>query len=340
MPFLDQHFYIDAGVSLPQDFGDSSYRDRDLKTPIRTSTEVTKLIESAENLTSWLDEISMADESGRFQENIKDRAIKLEEKDMIISVENINPAATLTESDIKALETTTTNMTDELKVNIQHVAEANELRPKMKRNSCVFSSEVRRETSKSNFALKRRSLNISNSESKIPVPSRTNSFSFEDKSKSYSDHALDGGKIIRFVRHAKSSINLRTNKCNMSDENFQKSDDCKAACRDISRIPAFGNSKPVNSPQVESTDFMKSRIRRRFSSTHKLEIGDKAPISFQRFSANDVSLAENLTVVQSNLETMASLYCGETTSRYSKNASAKPVENKVKTSGLPVSVRK
>ncbi|ENN76692.1 hypothetical protein YQE_06757, partial [Dendroctonus ponderosae] len=137
MPFLDQHFYTDAGVALPQDFGDSSYRDRDLKTPIRTSTEVTKLIESAENLTSWLDEISMADEAGRFQENIEARAIKLEEKDMIISVENINPAETLTENDIKALATTTTNMTDELKVNIQHVAEAaKELKPKMKRNSC------------------------------------------------------------------------------------------------------------------------------------------------------------------------------------------------------------
>ncbi|KAH1003705.1 hypothetical protein HUJ04_003578 [Dendroctonus ponderosae] len=352
MPFLDQHFYTDAGVALPQDFGDSSYRDRDLKTPIRTSTEVTKLIESAENLTSWLDEISMADEAGRFQENIEARAIKLEEKDMIISVENINPAETLTENDIKALATTTTNMTDELKVNIQHVAEAaKELKPKMKRNSCVFSSEIRRsETSKSSFALKRRSLNISNSESKIPIPSRTNSFSFEDKSKSFSDHSLDAhstgdrGKISRFVRHTKSSMNLRTNvsdKCNNSEGSLQKSDDCKAACRDISRIPAFANSKFVNSAEVESTDYMKSRIRRRFSSTHKLEMGDKAPICFKRFSANDLSLGESLTgLVQTNVKTIANIYCEGTTSRCSKNASFKPVENKEKNSGLPVAVRK
>ncbi|XP_050303781.1 serine/threonine-protein phosphatase 4 regulatory subunit 4-like isoform X2 [Anthonomus grandis grandis] len=255
MPFLDQHFYIDAGVSLPQEFVSLlSQKERDLKSPIKTSVEVSKLIESAENLTSWLDEISFTDNKPSFREN-RDKNIKLEPQDMVISVENVNPAETLTENDVKALQTTTTNMTDDLKVNIQSV----DINPRYKRNSCIFTSELRRSiVSKSDSSLKRRSLHLPNVESKIPI-----SRSY----KAVSEQALDLKKINRTSRLSKSAINLKEKKSRDTTNSSSE---------------ALSNSRI---PSKVKKDYVADNIRR-YSTSDKTT----KPYCFKRYSASDTNL--------------------------------------------------
>lgn len=145
MPFLDQHFYTDAGVVLPPD------------PVLKTSLEVKKLINSAENLTTWLDQISLDDLS---------KKIELQPADLVVSVENVKRE--MTDSDVKALEGMS-NMTDDVKTTI---------RSRPKRRSCVFSTELRVSASSS---VKRRSLNMT--DSKIPV----SKLAVQGKSKSFSN---------------------------------------------------------------------------------------------------------------------------------------------------------
>ncbi|XP_066151407.1 serine/threonine-protein phosphatase 4 regulatory subunit 4-like [Euwallacea fornicatus] len=205
MPFLDQHFYIDAGVALPQDFG-VAFPDKDVKSPLKTSLEVKKLINSAENLTTWLDQVSVHDEVPKIQ---------LQESDMVISVENVKLTENLTESDVKALKTATSNMTDDLKVNIQSVfTEELKGRQVNKRNSCIFTNEMRANV---NSSIKRRSLNIA-IESKIPVCSRIRSISQQGKSKSFGDQSLDSQRFARFTR-SNTSLNQNNNISKISSGN-------------------------------------------------------------------------------------------------------------------------
>ncbi|XP_066254685.1 serine/threonine-protein phosphatase 4 regulatory subunit 4-like [Euwallacea similis] len=205
MPFLDQHFYIDAGVALPQDFG-VAFPDKDVKSSLKTSLEVKKLINSAENLTTWLDQVSVHDEVPKIQ---------LQESDMMISVENVKLTENLTESDVKALKTATSNMTDDLKANIQSVV-AEELKGRQvnKRNSCIFTSEMRVNV---NSSLKRRSLNIA-IESKIPVCSRIKSISQQGKSKSFGDQSLESQRFARFTR-SNTSLNQNNSVSKISSAN-------------------------------------------------------------------------------------------------------------------------
>lgn len=159
MPFLDQHFYTDAGVVLPPD------------PVLKTSLEVKKLINSAENLTTWLDQISLDDLS---------KKIELEPADLVVSLENVKPSASMTDSDVKALEGMS-NMTDDVKTNI---------RTRSKRRSCVFPSELRVSAS-----VKRRSLNMT--DSKIPVCSRVNKLAVQGKSKSFSNQVDTVSRVLR-----------------------------------------------------------------------------------------------------------------------------------------------
>lgn len=321
MPFLDQHFYTDAGVSLPQDFGNLSPRDRDLKSPLKTSTEVTKLIASAENLTSWLDEISMTDEPTCFQEDLGIDPIKLEEKDVIISIENVNPTETLTENDIRALETTTTNMTDELKANIQS---ANDLKPKSKRNSCIFPSEIRR-APKPDTSFKRRSLNIlTSNESRIPISSRCNRLSLTEKLKSTSEHALDvaSQRVNRSTRLSKSSINLRNN-------------DEQEICNDTSRVMSI--TKIFN-----RKDYVTDNIKKFSGSSNKVsrKSHDDKAFGFRRFSASDNLSGESLgeSIINNNVVSKGGVFSqDECTSKSSSDTSVNVVR---RNSGLPLSVRK
>lgn len=315
MPFLDQHFYTDAGVSLPQDFGNLSSRDRDLKSPLKTSTEVTKLIESAENLTSWLDEISMTDEPTCFQEDLGIDPIKLEEKDVVISIENVNPTETLTENDIRALETTTTNMTDELKANIQSV---NDLKPKSKRNSCIFPSEIRR-APKPDTSFKRRSLNIvTNNESRIPISSRCNRLSLSEKLKSTSDLALDvaSQRVNPSTRLSKSSINLRNN-------------DEQEIYEDTSKM-------------FNRKDYVADNIKKFSGSSNKVsrKSHDDKAFGFRRFSASDNLSGKSLgeSIINNNVVSKSGVFSqDECTSKSSSDTSVNVVR---KNSGLPLSVRK
>nr|CAH7758066.1 unnamed protein product [Callosobruchus chinensis] len=146
MSFLVHHFYIDAGVALPQKV------DSD----------------QAGDLTPNVSRLTL-DQTG-------------EEIVPTVSAENIN-LASLSDKDLKALETSTTNITDDVKANIQMISKlksripTDRVKTRNKRYSANFS------TSDTNMnILKRRSLNIGPSEtSRIPVK---NPESFLRRSKS------------------------------------------------------------------------------------------------------------------------------------------------------------
>lgn len=177
MPFLDQHFYTDAGVALPPD------------PVLKASLEVKKLINSAENLTTWLDQISLDDLS---------KKIELEPADLVVSVENVKPSVNMTDSDVKALEGMS-NMTDDVKTTI---------RTRPKRRSCVFSTELRVTAAAS---VKRRSLHMT--DSKIPVCSRVNKLAVQGKSKSFTNQVdTISNNNQRVLRRSSSSdkVDLRS----------------------------------------------------------------------------------------------------------------------------------
>ncbi|XP_044272773.1 serine/threonine-protein phosphatase 4 regulatory subunit 4-like isoform X3 [Tribolium madens] len=146
MSFLEQHFYIDAGVSLPH-----------IEQPIEM--EIRKVV------TNFDQQLNLY--SG--DPNIIPT----------VSVENVN-IETMSESELKKLETSTTNITDDVKVNLRKrtkkstnrkslLSPPKEICLKYKRYSSVFPSD----SSTSNVqktTLNRRSLNIGAGDlSKIPV---------------------------------------------------------------------------------------------------------------------------------------------------------------------------
>nr|CAI5835735.1 unnamed protein product [Callosobruchus analis] len=135
MSFLGHHFYIDAGVALPQKVD--------------------------------------SNQAGDLTPNVS--RLTLEETEEVVptvSAENTN-LASLSDKDLKSLETSTTNITDDVKANIQMMTKlksripTDRVKTRNKRYSANFSS------SDTNMnILKRRSLNIGPSEtSRIPVKS-------------------------------------------------------------------------------------------------------------------------------------------------------------------------
>lgn len=148
MSFLEQHFYIDAGISLPQ-----------IEQPI--DTEICEVAtEFEEQLNLYSGDSSVA----------------------TVSVENVN-IETMSESELKKLETSTTNITDDVKVNLRKRTNKKTtnrkslLSPpkdlacgslKNKRYSSVFPSDLR--NNRSVKITNRRSLNIGAGDlSRIPV---------------------------------------------------------------------------------------------------------------------------------------------------------------------------
>ncbi|XP_072399856.1 serine/threonine-protein phosphatase 4 regulatory subunit 4-like isoform X2 [Diabrotica undecimpunctata] len=137
MSFLDQHFYIDAGVALPD-------------------------TASTTSLTSIEDNLSLLS---------LDPSQNKEEEISTVSVENTN-IENMSDEDLLELKTSTTNITDDVKVNIEKKAgsklSSEGVKKRNKRNSCFFVSDIPKNTSATH--LKRRSLNIGGSEtSRIPV---------------------------------------------------------------------------------------------------------------------------------------------------------------------------
>ncbi|XP_060519685.1 serine/threonine-protein phosphatase 4 regulatory subunit 4-like isoform X2 [Cylas formicarius] len=115
MSFLDQHFYIDAGVKL------------------LTETSKSDSLAPAAN----------------------------DNKDLVFSIENLN-VENLSLEDLKELQTSTTNITDDIKENLKKISVEGHRRAK--RSSCVFGEEKR-----ADVVLRRRSLNIPTYEnSRIP----------------------------------------------------------------------------------------------------------------------------------------------------------------------------
>ncbi|XP_057661531.1 serine/threonine-protein phosphatase 4 regulatory subunit 4-like isoform X2 [Diorhabda carinulata] len=139
MSFLDQHFYIDAGVALPETASNSSLQAID------------------ENMS-----LLSVDTPQSQEENIS-----------TVSVENTN-IENMSDEDLLELKISTTNITDDVKVNIEKKASrlsSEGVKKRNKRNSCLFSSDIPK--SNNGAFLKRRSLNISSGEtSRIPVISR------------------------------------------------------------------------------------------------------------------------------------------------------------------------
>lgn len=136
MSFLDQHFYIDAGVALPETASNSSIQDIDESMSLLS-------IDTPQNQ---------------------------EEEVPTVSVENTN-IENMSDEDLLELKTSTTNITDDVKVNIEKKASrmsSEGVKKRTKRNSCFFSSDIPKNSN--GVYLKRRSLNISNGEtSRIPV---------------------------------------------------------------------------------------------------------------------------------------------------------------------------
>ncbi|KAJ8919709.1 hypothetical protein NQ315_006237 [Exocentrus adspersus] len=136
MSFLGHHFYIDAGVIL----SDSAQED-------------VAVVE---------DKLKALEVSGDDEARIP-----------TISAENTN-IENMSDDDLKELETSTTNITDDVKANLQKKSLTNltgkakagseSVRKRNKRYSCVFSSDL----DKTSKAIKRRSLNISET-SRIPI---------------------------------------------------------------------------------------------------------------------------------------------------------------------------
>uniref|UniRef100_A0A6P7GHL9 Serine/threonine-protein phosphatase 4 regulatory subunit 4-like n=1 Tax=Diabrotica virgifera virgifera TaxID=50390 RepID=A0A6P7GHL9_DIAVI len=137
MSFLDQHFYIDAGVALPD-------------------------TASTTSLTSVEDNLSLLS---------LDPPQNKEEEISTVSVENTN-IENMSDEDLLELKTSTTNITDDVKVNIEKKAgsklSSEGVKKRNKRNSCFFVSDIPKNASA--VHLKRRSLNIGGNEtSRIPV---------------------------------------------------------------------------------------------------------------------------------------------------------------------------
>ncbi|EEZ99847.2 hypothetical protein TcasGA2_TC002629 [Tribolium castaneum] len=143
MSFLEQHFYIDAGVSLPR-----------IEQPI--DMEIRKVV------TDFDQQLNLYSEDPNVIPTV--------------SVENVNIEA-MSESELKKLETSTTNITDDVKVNLRKRSKKSTNRKsllsppkdiclKYKRYSSVFPAD----SSTSKTTLNRRSLNIGAGDlSKIPV---------------------------------------------------------------------------------------------------------------------------------------------------------------------------
>lgn len=159
LSFLDQHFYTDAGVILPE--------KPDIEE--EPTSAVSLLEEHLPNLNINNNQIQGKD----------NQSLAEEERVSTVSVETID-IENMSDEDLKELETSTTNITDDVKVNLQKINKsksmsgiaANNVNKRSKRLSCVLPSE------QSNLPvpvnLKRRSLNISCGEvSRIPVSFRT-----------------------------------------------------------------------------------------------------------------------------------------------------------------------
>ncbi|XP_063920691.1 serine/threonine-protein phosphatase 4 regulatory subunit 4-like isoform X2 [Zophobas morio] len=165
MSFLEQHFYIDAGVSLPRDEMESNIRQ-------------------PENFISNVVRV--------FDQQLHLHGNKGSEGDSscipTVSVENVN-IETMVESEIEKLETSTTNITDDVKVNLRKrnkrgpgtssksllstPKEISSMNFKYKRYSSIFPSSSGDSASINTVntkTLNRRSLNIGVADgSKIPV---------------------------------------------------------------------------------------------------------------------------------------------------------------------------
>lgn len=153
MSFLGQHFYTDAGIVLP----DKTEINKDQCGSVRL------LQENLSNLN--------------INDNINSQ-IQLHNELSTVSVENVD-IENMSDEDLKELETSTTNITDDIKVNLQKINKSKSMsklstenvKKRNKRYSWLLPSE------QSNLpiptSLKRRSLNINPGEgSKIPVSFR------------------------------------------------------------------------------------------------------------------------------------------------------------------------
>ncbi|CAG9855810.1 unnamed protein product [Phyllotreta striolata] len=149
MNFLDQHFYTDAGVALPESASSTSIR----------SLEDDLSLLSVQRSQFINDEVST------------------------ISVENTN-IENMSDDDLIELKTYTTNITDDVKVDLEKktgnsISKGFEehVRKRNKRNSCFFAND---NTQRNKSVLKRRSLNLTvNETSRIPVIIRKNKIGIE-----------------------------------------------------------------------------------------------------------------------------------------------------------------
>lgn len=150
MNFLGQHFFTDAGIVLPENV---------------EQTESVLVLD--ENISKLHVNNDVAPDHQRDEENIS-----------TVSVENID-IRNMSDEDLKELQTSTTNITDDVKVNLQKINKSKSMsklsmetvKKRNKRYSCILPTE-------SNLPIpvtfKRRSLGISPGEiSRIPVSFRT-----------------------------------------------------------------------------------------------------------------------------------------------------------------------
>ncbi|XP_018567757.1 serine/threonine-protein phosphatase 4 regulatory subunit 4 isoform X2 [Anoplophora glabripennis] len=148
MSFLGHHFYIDAGVALPEKINEDHVTVEDKMKSL---------------------ELDIPRQAERFSGSVKD-----EIGVPTVSLENTN-VENMSDDDLKELETSTTNITDDVKANIQKKSLSNltptdPVKKRTKRYSSVFPTD---QQTTNNIFLKRRSLNIGLSElSKIPVSSK------------------------------------------------------------------------------------------------------------------------------------------------------------------------
>ncbi|XP_030746536.1 serine/threonine-protein phosphatase 4 regulatory subunit 4-like isoform X2 [Sitophilus oryzae] len=184
MPFLGQHFYIDAGVSF-SNYLNSSAEDAKVNRNLYLTKDSTYRTKSYTDKRCVSINVSEMD-------NINDKS------DFITSVGNVN-VDTLTDVDLKKLEITT-NITDDVKASIQKISKESQLNKRSKRYSYTFLNDTKEDTEKKRREklLKRRSLNISIAgDSKIPVSSKTgNKLLYSEKCKSSSDQNLSLSSII------------------------------------------------------------------------------------------------------------------------------------------------
>ncbi|KAF7282801.1 hypothetical protein GWI33_001948 [Rhynchophorus ferrugineus] len=236
--FLDQHFYIDAGVSFTKYLQPDDVNRKSNQTSIPADFHP----------------IALA----------SDTDINKNNNELIASLENIDINSSFMEKDKKTLEIMSDNTNDVRSVNVQNIPKQRDYVRRLKRHSYAFCSDSNEsEKKKSEQLLRRRSLNcVSLGDSKIPISSKSmKRLSYSEKVKSASDQNLlldlkfgqRPSGLPKLLKATKKSERARNSGSDSaldtsysSNESLNSKDDTSQDYqRKFSSLPIFITRKPI-----------------------------------------------------------------------------------------------